>query len=249
MMNKPIIGITLDYHIDEKGFAYAERPWYALRRDYSEMVVKSGGIPVFLSYDSSIDDTLSVIDGLIISGGDFDIPPRLYGQEILHDTVREGEDRALYEIELTNHALKRNIPFLGICNGMQVLNVALGGDLIQDISALRLGSISHKQPSPKNTPYHPISIKNNTKLYTIAEDRADWMVTSTHHQALGRLGRGLIPSAFAPDGIVEAVELEGSNFVIGVEWHPEYGSTKLDLNIFNAFILASRRAKAPVSSL
>lgn len=242
-MRKPIIGITLDYHINEEGFAYAESPWYALRCDYSQIVVNSGGIPVFLSHDSPSNDTLSVIDGLVISGGDFDIPPKLYGQETLSGTVREGRERALYELELTKRALDRDIPFLGVCNGIQVLNVALGGDLIQDVSELMKGSISHKQPSPKNKPYHSISIENNTKLYAIAEGQADWMVTSTHHQALGKLGRGLIPSAFAPDGIIEAVELEGYRFVLGAQWHPEYGSTKLDQNIFSAFVAASAKSR------
>ncbi|MES2215390.1 MAG: gamma-glutamyl-gamma-aminobutyrate hydrolase family protein [Pseudomonadota bacterium] len=238
-MAKPIIGITLDHHIDEEGFAYAPRPWYALRQDYSQIVSASGGIPVFLSYDTSPQDILPVIDGLIISGGDFAIPPKLYGHEIKYSKLREGKERAMYEIELTLRALEMQIPFLGICNGLQVLNVALGGTLIQDIEELRPGSISHMQPSPKNIPYHPIAVKPNTKLFEIANDRADWMVTSTHHQAIDDLGQGLVVSAYAPDSLVEAVELEGEEFVLGVEWHPEYGATELDKGMFKALINAS----------
>lgn len=246
-MTKPIIGITLDYHINETSFQYASYPWYALRQDYSKLVAASGGVPVLLSYDASIDDTLSVLDGLIVSGGDFDIPPKCYGHEVKSSKIRAGEKRALYEIELVQRALDKKIPFLGICNGMQVLNVALGGTLIQDIEELRPGSISHKQQYPYNQPYHPVSIKQATTLYAIAECQADWMVTSTHHQALDVLGKGLIASAFAPDGVVEAIELDGHNFALGVEWHPEYGSTKLDRDIFNAFVAASLRSKLPVS--
>lgn len=237
MTKKPVIAITLDYHIDEAGFQYASYPWYALRCDYANIITKLGGIPFFISYEHNlIQDVLSIVDGVMISGGDFDVPPKLYNQEVKSTKVKEGKLRSEYEYELVLATLKRNIPFLGICNGMQILNVALGGTLIQDIEEFIPDSISHKQPYPKNTPYHPISIQDNTKLLSIAEGQKEWMVTSTHHQALNNLGTDLIVSAMAPDGIIEAVESNAHKFVLGIEWHPEYGSTSLDQNIIATFL-------------
>lgn len=237
MTRKPIIAITLDYHIDEPGFQYASYPWYALRCDYSNIVTSLGGIPFFISYEKNlIADVLSIVDGVMITGGDFDVPPSLYNQTIKSQKVREGRLRSEYEYELVHATLKEDKPFLGICNGLQILNVALGGSLIQDVEEFVPNSISHKQPSPKHVPYHPMSIKSGTKLFDIAEKQAEWMVNSTHHQALDKVGSGLIVSAVAPDGIIEAVESNDHKFVIGVEWHPEYGSTTLDRNLIAAFL-------------
>lgn len=239
MSKKPIIGITLDHCIDGPGAKYSEYPWYALRGDYAKIVAESGGIPLHITYEHNlIDDVLSTIDGLIIPGGDGDVPPNMYGQEVKSSKVCAADLRAEYEFELMTKALKRDMSILGICHGMQLLNVIFGGTLIQDIPEFVPHAISHKQPSPKNIPYHPMTINEGTKLFEIAGGKKDWMVTSTHHQAIDRLGSGLVASAIAPDGIVEAIESPEHRFVLGVEWHPEYGSTELDRNIFRQLILS-----------
>lgn len=233
-MKKPIIAITLDYCEDSPELKYSNRPWYALRCEYSSVIAKLGGMPVLISYEHHlIDDVLAMADGLLIPGGDLDINPKFYGQKITSPKVRPNEARARYEIELIKKALKTRIPFLGICNGMQILNVALGGDLIQDIP-----SGTHLV-CPRNLPTHAIEIVKGTKLEKIAGGKKDWMVNSSHHQALDKIGEGLIVSARAKDGVVEAVELADHPFAIGVEWHPEYENPELDVNLFKAFIKAA----------
>ena len=232
-MKKPIIAITLDHHTNNNGFYYSERPWYALRCDYSQIISGLGGVPIFISYEHNlIDDILALADGLIIPGGDYHIPPKFYGGK--SSTNEPGKKRATYELALMRKALKLNMPLLGICNGMQLLNVCQGGSLKANIP-------SHMQPSPKNVPYHPIKIEKKTKLFEIAGGEGEFMVTSTHSQAIDRLGQDLIVSAKANDGIIEAIESTKHNFVIGVEWHPEYSTSALDAGLFKRLISKARR--------
>lgn len=116
-------------------------------------------------------------------------------------------------------ALSLNIPILGICRGIQVLNVAAGGTLYQDISHTVPNAILHNQNSHLSNICHPISIKENSKIHNILGDK--YIVNSAHHQAIKDLGNNLIASSTAPDGIIESIEMEGKNFVVGVQWHPE----------------------------
>ncbi len=233
MPTKPVIAITLDYHTDRDGFSYSSHPWYALRCDYSNIVSSLGGIPIFISYEHHlIDDVLSMIDGLIISGGDYHIPPSFYGGK--NSTDNPGEKRAKYEIALFKKASKLDIPIIGICNGMQIINVAFGGTLVRDVH-------NHKQLPPTNVPYHSINILENTKLYDIAFKETNYYVNSTHTQAVGDLGKDLIVSSVAEDGIIESIESTQHDFLIGLEWHPEYNNSILDENIFNTFISKARR--------
>nr|MBP7190574.1 gamma-glutamyl-gamma-aminobutyrate hydrolase family protein [Rickettsiaceae bacterium] len=143
-MKKPVIAITLDYHTNINGFFYSEKPWYALRCDYSRVVASLGAIPILISYESDlIDDILNIADGLIIPGGDYHIPGSFYGNSDLENEY--GKVRAEYEIALLRNALDRNMPVLGICNGMQLMNVCFGGSLKY--------VEGHLQPSPKSVPY------------------------------------------------------------------------------------------------
>lgn len=234
-MKKPIIGITLDLASDNDKYSYSWAPWYALRRDYSNMVVKAGGIPVLLPYSSPFDDIVDTIDGLIITGGDEDINPRFYGQKIISDKVRTNDIRAEFEIKLTKKAIERDMPIFGICNGLQVINVVMGGTLIQHIPDTHNSDINHEQPHPKNAPTHSIIIEKNT-LFDEMSPTGEIMVNTTHHQAIDKMGDGLIVSAKAPDGIVEAIEGTRNRFVIGVQWHSEYENSKLDANLFRRLV-------------
>lgn len=232
-MKRPIIAITLDHHTNSNGFYYSEKPWYALRCDYSYIVSKLGGVPVFISYEHDlIDDIIALADGIIIPGGDYHIPPKFYGETSSKD--EPGEKRATYELALMKKALKIGLPLLGICNGMQLLNVCQGGSLKANIKG-------HLQPSPKNLPYHPIKIEKNSKLFDIAGGQKQFMVTSTHTQAIDKLGQDLIISARAEDGVIEAIESTSHDFAIGVEWHPEYNNSPLDEALFTRLIAKAKR--------
>jgi len=239
-MKKPIIGISLDMQSDNKEYSYAHFPWYALRAHYSDAVSIHGGFPIMLPFDeSAIDEALDLIDGLIIPGGDWDIDPTFYGQKIMSDTVIINHRRTAYDMKLMQKALARNMPVLGICYGMQLMNVLAGGSLIQDLPSFRRTDINHQQPHPKNTLWHDINITKGTKLWEIAGHESVAKVNSTHHQAIDRVGKNIIVSATAPDGIIEAIESSIHRFAIGVEWHPEYQSIDLDKNIFKELIKVS----------
>lgn len=232
-MKKPIIAITLDYHTNSNGFYYSERPWYALRSDYSSIIARLGAVPIFVSHEHNvIDDVLSIADGLIIPGGDYHIPPSFYGQK--SEKVEPGEERAAYELDLMRKAFKLNMPILGICHGMQLLNVSHGGSLKGNVE-------NHLQPSPKSVPYHAIKIEKKTKLFDLAGGRSEFIVTSSHKQAIDKLGQDLMVSARAKDGVIEAIESTKYDFVIGVEWHPEYGCSELDEGIFKRLIKKAKR--------
>lgn len=241
-MKKPIIGITLDLASDSKKYSYAPKSWYALRRCYSQMVEKAGGVPVMLSYDGQISEYLDLIDGLVIPGGDEDVNPKFYGQKIISDKVKINDERASFELDLAREAMKRDMPIFGICNGMQVINVVCGGTLIQHIPDHHKSSINHEQPKPKDVPTHDITIKENTLVASLSAS-LDERVNSTHHQALDELGDGLIVSARAPDGIIEAIESTKHKFVVAVQWHAEYHNIDLDLKLFERLIEESKLSR------
>jgi putative glutamine amidotransferase len=236
--SKPVIGIFLDINQDSEKYSYAALPWYALRRCYSENVEKFGGMPIMLPYNQDIDGTLALIDGLIIPGCDEDINPKFYGHEIKSSKVRVKDERAEYEIEFTKRALAKNMPVFGICNGLQLINVLFGGTLIQHIPDVHESNWNHEQPPPKNIPTHPVIINEGTVLRSLAPT-AEIMVNSTHHQAIETVGTGLIVSAKAPDGIIEAIESKNYKFLVGVQWHAEYLNSELDHNLFKRLIEAS----------
>lgn len=242
-MKKPIIAITLDAVENSQQYVYSTFPWYALRQNYAEIVLKAGGVPLMLPYQyDTIGWVLAVIDGLIVPGGDEDIHPNYYGQDFTSDRTRTNPARDKFEMLITKKALEKNLPLLGICRGMQLLNVACGGSLIQHIpDYLKDSPINHEQSTQKNIATHEVIIKSNTILARLAGNQPTYMVNSTHHQAVDKLGTGLQISALAPDGIIEAIESINHKFVLGVEWHPEYLNSNLDLNIFKGLIAACRK--------
>lgn len=240
MHKNPVIGITLDLVSDSEKYKYARFPWYALRQNYANSVIKAGGIPVMIPYQmGAIDDILNMIDGLIIPGGDEDINPKFYGQTVQSDKVKTNDERGLFELTLLQKALEVDKPFLGICNGMQLLNVVLGGTLIQHIPDFAPSDINHEQPDPKDVPSHLIHIKEGTMLASLSTQK-ELLVNSTHHQGIDKLGDGLVASAIAPDGIIEAIESSRHKFALGALWHPEYLNSELDMNLFSALICATK---------
>jgi len=198
--SKPIIGITAS--IDESK--------HYLNRVYVDAIEQAGGVPLILPASHHVKQFLDIIDGLLLSGGG-DIDGSFFGQPT-HEKANDiwkGRDKA--EIEMVQLAYYRNIPILGICRGLQVLNVALGGNIVQHIEG-------HKQLEPRNVPTHSVHISGIlAKIMGVT----DIVVNSIHHQAVDKIAGGLQICATAPDGIIEALYDANKPFVLGVQWHPE----------------------------
>ena len=235
MMKRPVIGITLD---SEQPGGYSKYPWYAIRQNYADAVVAAGGLPIALPHHASLADAwLDRIDALIVTGGAFDVDPSLYGDAGRHATVTLKENRTAAELALTQGAIARDMPVLGICGGEQLLAVALGGTLIQHIPDAIADPLEHEQPNPRHEPGHAIAVTRGTLLHRIVG--ADAMqVNSAHHQAVRDPGPGAVVNAVAADQVIEGLENPRHRFCIGVQWHPEFFIDPGDRRIFDALIAA-----------
>jgi putative glutamine amidotransferase len=234
---RPRIGLTLDA---EKPGGYSAYPWYALRTNYAGAVAQAGGVPLALPHLAALaDDMLDTIDGLIVTGGAFDVSPALYGEADQHDSVVVKEGRTAAELALLRGALARGMPVLGICGGQQLLAVVLGGSLIQHIPDAIPAALAHEQPNPRHEAGHAVAITPGTRLHGIVG--AERMhVNSSHHQAVRDAGPGVVVNAMAPDGVIEGIEDPSRPFCIGVQWHPEFSIDQGDARLFQAFIAAAR---------
>lgn len=241
-MRKPVIGFTLDYENGgTKDGSYSKMPYYAIRENYCTAVSQLGAVPYPLIHENAlVEDFLDAIDGLVIIGGAFDVHPSLYGDTSLHDTVVLKEKRTAFEFAITQGAIDRKLPLLGICGGQQLLNVVLGGTLIQHIPDSIADALAHEQPNPRTEPGHTVTVERGTLLHHIAgKDVIE--VNSAHHQAVGKPAPGSIVNATAEDGVIEGIELpqELHPFCLGVQWHPEYHISPADKAIFEAFLAAT----------
>ncbi len=212
-MSRPRIGVTLD--VDPSVTRYE------LKRAYADAVLAAGGLPILIPFgDEEVAGAyLALCDGLVVTGGDFDIPPELYGEERRACCGPAKPARSQWESNLCEAALAAQLPVLGVCGGMQLLNVVRGGTLFQDLVA-DLGVDSHQQPAPSDQPTHPIEIVPDTLVARLAGS-APLLVNSTHHQGVRQPGTGVLVSARAGDGVIEAIELPDLPFALGVQWHPE----------------------------
>lgn len=233
---KPLIGITPCTLLE------AERDWIYNPHDYSRAVQRAGGIPVLLPFvttQAEAAEVLDKLDGLLLSGGD-DMDPLLYG-ELPH--LNQGSispERDLAELAYARAALARDMATLGVCRGHQVLAVAFGGALWQDIPSQVLNAIKHRQEGPKWYPTHPVAIAEGTRLHGLLG--AERLVNSRHHQSVKRAPEGWVVSALSPDGIIEAMEHPGRKFVLSVQWHPEnFQGRPYNFDaLFSAFVAASQ---------
>tara|TARA_B110000467_G_C18239153_1_gene433483 strand:+ start:60 stop:764 length:705 start_codon:yes stop_codon:yes gene_type:complete len=231
-MKSPIIGITLDY---EENGGYSKFPWYAIRENYLSCLHKFGAIPFPLFHQNSVNDYfLKTLDGLVITGGNFDINPSLYSENT-NGSRNIKNKRTNFEIEIFKKFLKTSKPILGICGGEQLMNVATGGDLIQDINASIETDVEHEQTNPRNEVSHEVTIKSNSKLFQII-NKDEIKVNSAHHQSVNKTGENFIASALASDEIIEAIEHIQHPWCLGIQWHPEFLITDADIAIVKDFI-------------
>jgi putative glutamine amidotransferase len=236
-IRRPRIGVTLDH---EPAGGWSSMPWYAIRENYLAAVSRAGGLPVPLPHDPDlVDDWLSLIDGLLVTGGAFDLDPALYGAGERHATVTTKDRRTTFERAMTAAAVERDLPVFGICGGQQLLHVVLGGELIQHIPDAIADALAHEQPNPRHQPGHEVEVVPGTRLHAIVgTDRL--CVNSAHHQAAGTAAPGVVVSARAPDGVIEAIEEPTKRFCIGVQWHPEYHISPGDAALFQTFVTSCR---------
>jgi len=228
---KPVIGITT--YLTRAKFGTWEEDTALVPADYVRAIERAGGRALLVPpSEEAIDETLDSLDGLIFSGG-ADLDPGLYGQEPHPETKGVQGERDRAELALLQAALARDMPVLAVCRGSQVLNVALGGDLVQHLPEV-VGDEKHKH-TPGEYADHNVTVEPDTRLGSLIGDRAP--VKSHHHQGFGRLGEGLRESARAEDGTLEALEDPSRRFALGVLWHPEAGE---DMRLFEALVEEAR---------
>lgn len=239
---KPLIGITMN--LDEQ----VSRSLNILDQDYGKAVLQAGGIPVpLLGINQSVPDLVKRLDGFLFTGGD-DIHPRYYKEKPLSGAqIRLASDgRVKFETTLFKAAVKAKKPVLAICYGTQLVNVALGGTLYQDIALQIPKTIKHGPTISGEKVFHAVSVFEGTRLCQImgscSTGDCTIRVRSAHHQSIKNPGKGLRLSAVSPDGVFEALESRGKNFLVAVQWHPEKTlGDRPSAAIFKALIQESRR--------
>jgi putative glutamine amidotransferase len=228
---KPIIGITT-YAQNARWGAW-DLPAALIPLDYVTAVERAGGRPVLIPPTDDVDDVLDILDGVIFSGG-ADIGPETYGAEPHPETDEPQTRRDRAEMALLEAALERDIPTLAICRGFELLNVVRGGDLVQHLPDT-VGDAKHREVRGVFS-QHPVEVKAGTQLAALLGAHQP-AVKSSHHQGVGRVGDGLIETAWAEDGTLEALEDPSRRFALGVLWHPEAGE---DLRLFEALVDEAR---------
>jgi putative glutamine amidotransferase len=230
-MSRPVIGITT--YLTPARFGAWEEEAALIPAAYVNAIEAAGGRPLLVPPSTeAIEETLDRLDGLLFSGGS-DLDPEVYGQEAHPETNGIVPDRDRAEIALLRAALERDMPVLAVCRGSQVLNVALGGDLVQHLPEI-VGDEKHKHTAGEFAD-HDVDLVTGTRVQEILGDHAP--VKSHHHQGYGKIGDGLREAARAEDGTIEALEDPSRRFAMGVLWHPEAGE---DLALFEALVAEAR---------
>ena len=232
---RPLIGITS--YAQEASWGVWTLPAALVPLAYVDSIERAGGRAVVIPpAEEDVEETLDMLAAIVFSGGS-DVDPAHYGAEAHPETDTPQSRRDAGEMALLRAALERDMPTLAICRGFQLLNVARGGDLVQHLPE-QTGNDVHKRV-PGEFAVHPVEVKEGSRLGAIVGSTPE--VTSHHHQALGRVGDGLVESAWAADGTLEAVEDPSLQFLVGVQWHPEASE---DAALFEALVEQAREYRA-----
>jgi len=213
---KPVIGVIPSF------IETSIRDYYKLFRNYCDCIIERGGVPLIIPIveKADVDIVLNIVDGLLLSGGS-DVIPSFYGEKVMVNNLVVSEKRDEFEIFITRKALISDMPVFGICRGMQLLNVAAGGTLYQDISQCSISTLNHRVTGKEEKHgIHNVSLVKDKTLSKIFG--TDYLkVNSVHHQAIDKLAAGFSVTALAEDGIIEGIENTNYHFAVGVQWHPE----------------------------
>ena len=232
---RPVVGVTS--YAQEATWGVWRLPAALIPLAYVDAIEKAGGRAVVIPpAEDDVEETLDALDAIVFSGG-ADVDPAHYGAEPHPETDVPQARRDAGEMALLRAALERDMPTLAICRGFQLLNVARGGDLVQHLPE-QVGNDDHKRV-PGVFAVHPVEVKDGSRLGSIVGSTSQ--VTSHHHQALGRVGDGLVETAWAADGTLEGVEDPSQRFVVGVQWHPEASE---DAALFEALVEQAREYRA-----
>ncbi len=240
-LRRPLVGITPDV----EGEGDASR--YVLKTAYADAVLRAGGLPLVLPFSvevAVVDGYLDRVSGVVVTGGAFDVPPEAYGEAPREGLGALKPSRTAFETLVLQTALRRKLPILAICGGMQLLNVVLGGTLYQDLRRELRGAKEHEQRNDRTQPSHPVEVREGSALAEVL-GRGQLMVNSTHHQAVSQVAPTLRVSASSPDGVVEAIESTEHPFALGVQWHPELllQSMPLQLGLYRALVQKARETR------
>jgi putative glutamine amidotransferase len=245
---KPLIGVTPDFNAGDRKDMGGREPTYFLRDRYVRAIETLGGLPVILPLtdDPALQRRLfEGLDGVMLTGSGPDLPPRLYGESQRYKFRVMSRKRYAFELAMIRQAVRTAKPLFGICGGMQALNVALGGSLVQDIGAQLPEALQHRAPGPATNYAHRVTVAPDSLLRRITKQQR-LSVNSSHHQSVKAVAPTLTASAVASDGEIEAVEAADRRrhpFLLGVQWHPEYLFERYPIQrrLFQAFLQAARR--------
>jgi putative glutamine amidotransferase len=225
------------------GVESSNLPRYSVIQQYAKVLAQFGAAVILIPPQSNQHLTIcfEAVDGLLLAGG-HDLSFGVSEQEVFSKADADFDlERDRTESLLTKMALEKNLPLLGICRGMQLLNVISGGTVLQDIYASKPDAIKHSADWREGDNFHETEIIPNTKLSKLADYKTTYKINGNHHQCIDKLGDDIIVSAVAADGVIEAIERPSKNYVLGVQWHPEWMTEdNLSQRIFSSFVAAAR---------
>jgi putative glutamine amidotransferase len=245
--SQPIIGVTSDFNAGEKDRPGGREPTYFLRARYVQAIEAAGGLPLILPITDrkkGITRLLDLVDGLLLTGSGPDLDPKLYNEAKRYRFKVMSRERTGFELALAKQAWERELPTLGICGGMQLLNVAAGGSLYQDLPAQLKTLIKHQQQAAATESSHWVNVEPGTRLREITRS-PKIRVNSSHHQGVKSVPADLMINARATDGVIEGIEAPDHPFLVGVQWHPEflYTTDPVSRKLFTTLLAAAGRRR------